>query len=154
MADNGHFLARPSPQKCMVETEFQLEAGAQFDQAGLMVRVSKQHWIKAGFEYVDGACQLSCVVTNDCSDWSTQEWGHGNCLGLRVYRQGQDYVLEARNPTTGNWSFYRICRLHHNPEAEVNIGLFACSPVARGGKVHFKYLNFKKTEGHSHTNAV
>ncbi|KAL7565796.1 hypothetical protein ACA910_015576 [Epithemia clementina (nom. ined.)] len=59
-----------------VETCFCLYASpsCQFDQAGLMIRLNAQHWIKTGIEVVDRKARLSCVVTNIYSDWSTQPW--------------------------------------------------------------------------------
>lgn len=42
----------------------------RFDQAGLMVRIDHENYIKAGIEYVDGRYNLSTVVTHHTSDWS------------------------------------------------------------------------------------
>lgn len=42
----------------------------RFDQAGLMLRIDAENWIKAGIEYVDGKYNLSVVVTHRTSDWS------------------------------------------------------------------------------------
>lgn len=42
----------------------------RFDQAGLMLRIDEQNYIKAGIEYVDGVYNLSTVVTHKTSDWS------------------------------------------------------------------------------------
>lgn len=43
---------------------------ARFDQAGLMLRIDHENYIKAGIEYVDGKYNLSTVVTHHTSDWS------------------------------------------------------------------------------------
>ena len=45
-----------------------------------------------GLEYVDGACFMSCVVTNNWSDWSTQAW-NSNKLALRIHKIQDDYVV-------------------------------------------------------------
>ncbi len=42
----------------------------RFDQAGLMLRIDHENYIKAGIEYVDGKYNLSAVVTHKTSDWS------------------------------------------------------------------------------------
>ena len=42
----------------------------RFDQAGLMLRIDKENYIKAGIEFVDGEFNLSTVVTHHTSDWS------------------------------------------------------------------------------------
>lgn len=43
---------------------------ARFDQMGLMLRIDKENYIKAGVEFVDGKFNLSTVVTHKTSDWS------------------------------------------------------------------------------------
>ncbi|EDM34653.1 hypothetical protein PBAL39_24268 [Pedobacter sp. BAL39] len=43
---------------------------ARFDQAGLMLRIDHENYIKAGIEFVDGKYNLSTVVTHKTSDWS------------------------------------------------------------------------------------
>lgn len=43
---------------------------ARFDQMGLMLRIDKENYIKAGVEFVDGKYNLSTVVTHHTSDWS------------------------------------------------------------------------------------
>ena len=42
----------------------------RFDQAGLMLRIDAQNYIKCGIEFVDGKYNLSTVVTHTASDWS------------------------------------------------------------------------------------
>ena len=46
------------------------EYKVRFDQAGMMIRIDKENWLKAGIEYVDGKYNLSTVVTHHTSDWS------------------------------------------------------------------------------------
>lgn len=42
----------------------------RFDQAGLMLRINAENYIKCGIEFVDGKYNLSTVVTHTTSDWS------------------------------------------------------------------------------------
>lgn len=42
----------------------------RFDQAGLMLRIDRENYIKAGIEFVDGKYNISTVVTHSTSDWS------------------------------------------------------------------------------------
>ena len=42
----------------------------RFDQAGMMIRLDHENYIKTGIEYVDGKYNLSTVVTHRTSDWS------------------------------------------------------------------------------------
>lgn len=42
----------------------------RFDQAGMMIRLDHENYIKTGIEFVDGKYNLSTVVTHHTSDWS------------------------------------------------------------------------------------
>lgn len=42
----------------------------RFDQAGMMIRIDHENYIKTGIEFVDGRYNLSTVVTHHTSDWS------------------------------------------------------------------------------------
>jgi regulation of enolase protein 1 (concanavalin A-like superfamily) len=68
--DSGHFAFEPLEDS--VEVRFRGDFAAQYDQAGLMLRVDAEHWIKAGIELADGRAWLSVVVTRGLSDWSQQ----------------------------------------------------------------------------------
>ena len=73
--NNGQTLVAKIPweEEATITTSFTLKPKEQFDQAGIMVVVDENVWVKAGIEYTDGFPNLSCVVTNGgYSDWSTQ----------------------------------------------------------------------------------
>ncbi|XP_048577382.1 uncharacterized protein LOC116610684 isoform X1 [Nematostella vectensis] len=90
--DNGHLLHLIVKQEmCIIETSFDLTAVNQFDQAGIMIRMGNERWMKIGLEFVDGTYRASCVVTNKYSDWSTQDW-HDGKLALRIHKICDDYV--------------------------------------------------------------
>lgn len=42
----------------------------RFDQAGMMIRLDHENYIKTGIEFVDGKYNLSTVVSHTTSDWS------------------------------------------------------------------------------------
>lgn len=53
-----------------VKVKISGEYKVRFDQAGLMLRIDAENYIKTGIEYVDGKYNLSAVVTHKTSDWS------------------------------------------------------------------------------------
>src|SRR4051812_23171803 len=67
--DDGHALLTAFPSGSAVEVDFVARLEELYDQAGLMVRVDAQTWIKAGIEISDGFPQLGAVVTHGRSDW-------------------------------------------------------------------------------------
>jgi regulation of enolase protein 1 (concanavalin A-like superfamily) len=68
--DSGHFAYEELEREASLR--FRGEWAAQYDQAGLMLRVDAETWIKAGIERADGRDWLSVVVTRGLSDWSQQ----------------------------------------------------------------------------------
>nr|XP_058962083.1 uncharacterized protein LOC131789028 [Pocillopora verrucosa] len=152
--DDGHLLHLVVKQmNSVIETSFELKALNQFDQAGIMVRVDGDHWIKTGLEYVDGECSMSCVVTNRWSDWSTQSW-NSNKLALRVHKINDDYVVESKLPdgSPDDWKFVRIAHLESGGKA-VKIGLYCCSPTKEGMSVVFDLLSIQHSDGTYHHKA-
>jgi regulation of enolase protein 1 (concanavalin A-like superfamily) len=166
--DDGPFLYAELDvgKEYTIQTHFLLEAHAQFDQAGLMIRLDNQHWLKTGIEVVDKEPRLSCVVTNVYSDWSTTVWHnfthHGETVHtsahIRVHCRGTNFVVQVYQPNTSSWEFVRIAALstqfcHSSdplesneapwegpcpPEGKMWAGVFACCPTAqKGGKATF-----------------
>ena len=92
-----HALLAPLPQDSAVEVEFTADFSAQFDQAGVFIRVGSEHWIKAGVEFADGAAQVGAVVTDGVSDWSlapVPDWA-GRRVVVRVSRSGDAVTVRA-----------------------------------------------------------
>jgi regulation of enolase protein 1 (concanavalin A-like superfamily) len=72
----------------------------QYDQAGVMVRVDDQHWLKTGVEYVDGRARFSTVVTLGYSSWTVSDLPYGaDELGLQLARRGD--AVEVRYGVDG-----------------------------------------------------
>lgn len=138
---NAPLYARPVPrcETWNLSVEFELAPVKQFDQAGGVIYLNADNWIKCGIEFVDGAPRLSVVVTRDgWSDWSTQSWS-GCSARLRVTQTTTGaYVVEAAESSAdAAFEFVRICQLTSKvPDAEspdVYAGVYACCPVAQCG---------------------
>ena len=73
--DNGHFLYALVDGNFSMEAKIHCEFKNQYDQAGLMVRISQHCWVKTSVEYEpEESNKLGAVVTNHgFSDWSTQD---------------------------------------------------------------------------------
>jgi len=68
--DSGHALLEPLTDGRAVEVSFVLDFEQIYDQAGVLLRVDEQTWVKSGIEVSDGVPQLGAVVTREFSDWS------------------------------------------------------------------------------------
>ena len=68
--DDAPFLYTMRGGEFEVKVKVTGDYTARFDQAGLMLRIDHENYIKAGIEFVDGKYNLSTVVTHHSSDWS------------------------------------------------------------------------------------
>ncbi|MDG4853044.1 MULTISPECIES: DUF1349 domain-containing protein [unclassified Mesorhizobium] len=134
--DNGHFLYRPVAGDFSAEVTVKGEYKALYDQAGLMLRLSETHWIKAGIEYTDGLAYFSVVVTNDASDWSlvsipTDPDG----VRIRLTRHAEAIRVQYLEAADGRWKPVRLA--HFPVSRSVNVGMMCCSPQREGFEVMF-----------------
>ncbi|MFJ6678429.1 DUF1349 domain-containing protein [Microbacterium sp. NPDC091382] len=134
--DTEHALVAPLPDGSAMEVEFEIPFEAQFDQAGLFVRVDDARWVKAGIEYADGALQLGAVVTDGMSDWSlapVPDWS-GRRITVRVSRDGT--ALTVRAGAAGEE--LRLVRVvPFAADLEASAGPFVCAPSRAGLTVPF-----------------
>jgi uncharacterized protein len=144
--DNGHVLAcdLPADRAWTLSTHVRFTPVHQYDQAGLIVRVSPNCWLKTSVEFEpDGPSRLGAVVTNaGYSDWSTQDWpSERREVWLRVSRAvGGDYTVEASSDGA-RWSRIRVAHLMDDDGAvPLRGGLYACSPKGAGFRAEFSEL--------------
>ena len=134
--DTEHALLAPIPDGTAMEVAFDASFEAQFDQAGLFVRVDETRWVKAGVEFSDGDLQLGAVVTDGMSDWSLSpvaDWA-GRVVTVRASRSGDAVTIRARVDDE-DWGLVRVAPL--DPDAEVAAGPFCCAPTRAGLTVRF-----------------
>ncbi|HEY5753722.1 MAG TPA: DUF1349 domain-containing protein [Chthoniobacterales bacterium] len=145
--DNGHLLSAQISGDFVATTKVEFNPVHQYDQAGLMVRISPACWLKTSIEYeLDDPSRLGAVVTNDgYSDWSTQAvpatlreaW-------FRIRREGTDYIVEASRDGA-MWEQIRMAHLGEDRlGASVACGLYACSPKGRGYVAEFRFLRIEE----------
>lgn len=133
--DSGHFCHWPAQGDFTASLSFDGRYEELYDQAGLMLRVDAQHWIKFGIEYSDGACNFSLVCTNGRSDWSVVRVPHvTGPQAIRITRKGGAVIADFRSGD-GAWQMQRLCPFVE--AAEVLVGPMACSPQREGFTVSF-----------------
>lgn len=138
--DDGHALLTAFPPGSAVEVGFIADLAELYDQAGLMVRVDAETWIKAGVEVSDGAPQLGAVVTHGRSDWSlapVPEWA-GRPVTVRASRAGDAVTIRARVEDEP-WRMVRLAPL--DPGASATAGPFCCAPT-EGSRLTVRFTRF------------
>jgi hypothetical protein len=143
ITDNGHFYFQPAYGDFTTGVKFSGQYNALYDQAGLMVRIDAEQWIKCGIEFLDGAQVVSAVVTRDFSDWSVVHLSQNPpSLWLRLKRVGD--TVEVHYSLDG--AQYSMLRQAYLPPAEtVSAGMMCCSPTGDGFTAVFE--DFKVTNG-------
>ncbi len=150
-ADNGHFLFLTRSGDFALSARVKFFPLHQYDQAGLMVRVSPQCWLKTSVEFEpDSPSRLGAVVTNyGYSDWSTQDLpGSAGERSFRITRRGGDFLVEVSERAgidgeSEDWTQIRLAHLHIPDEAPVECGLYACSPKDAGFRAEFDFLRLR-----------
>lgn len=144
-ADNGHFLGANLAGDFVMAVHVSFDPVHRYDQAGLMVRVSPECWLKTSVEFEPGSdSALGAVVTNfGYSDWSTQPYAPGaGEVCLRVRREGDDYIVDSSHDGL-SWTQIRMTHLHQGRGLAVAAGLYACSPKGAGFSAEFSRLTIR-----------
>ncbi|WP_407166638.1 DUF1349 domain-containing protein [Bradyrhizobium sp. ORS 111] len=133
--DSGHFLGFRTGEAFTAELRVRGDFQALYDQAGIMVRIDAQHWVKAGIEFSDGSAMLGSVLTDGRSDWATAHYGH-DASDFRVRATVENGVLRLQASADGKrWPLMRLAPF---PKANSYlVGPMACTPERAGLKVAF-----------------
>lgn len=107
----------------------------RFDQAGMMIRLDHENYIKTGIEFVDGKYNLSTVVTHKTSDWSV----------IALDRPVEYIWIKAVRRLDAVEIFYSFddkeYHMMRNAWVQANhpvkIGMFAACPDCNGFKASF-----------------
>ena len=137
---NGHFLATPVTGDFSYELTFSADYQRLYDQAGAMLWIDGNNWLKTGIEFTDGALHFSVVVTrDDQSDWSVMLLGREVTapVTLRLTRHAEALRVQIREPD-GNWRLVRLAYLRM-PET-VEVGPMCCSPTGEALEVTFSRM--------------
>ena len=133
--DDGHALLVPTEGDFTASVTFDCDYEHVYDQAGLMLRLDAERWIKLGIEYAEGAINFSIVVTNERSDWSVvaRPAARGP-QSVRITRKGDAALAQFLDGEAG-WTLMRLCPFPGG--ARVMVGPMACSPERAGFVARF-----------------
>ena len=113
----------------------------RYDQAGMMIRIDHENYIKTGIEYVDGKYNLSAVVTHHTSDWSVITLDRAvPFIWVKAVRR-LDAVEIYYSYDDQTYTLMRIAWLQDN--TPVQVGLMAASPDGQGFQASFEHFQVK-----------
>lgn len=111
---------------------------ARFDQAGLMLRIDHENYIKTGIEFVDGKFNLSTVVTHKTSDWSVIALDKPvPYIWIKAVRR-LDAVAIFYSFDDKNYTMMRNAWLQDN--TPVMVGVMGASPDGKGFNAKFEHF--------------
>lgn len=113
----------------------------RFDQAGMMIRIDHENYIKAGIEYVDGKYNLSVVVTHHTSDWSVIALDRPiEAVWIKAVRR-LDAIEIFYSFDDKEYTLMRNAWMEAN--RPVKVGLMGACPDGEGFKVTFSDFSVK-----------
>jgi uncharacterized protein len=144
-SDDGHCLLTKLTNDFSIETKVSFTAKNKYDQAGLIVRIDENNWIKCSTEYEDNTTsRLGSVVTNEgYSDWATTDISSNiTTMFYKISKRGCDFLIE--NSYDGKeWSQIRITHLK-NAANFLYAGIYTCSPLGEDFLSNFHYITLDK----------
>lgn len=139
--DDAPFLYTLRGGEFEVKVKISGDYKVRFDQAGLMLRIDKENYIKTGIEYVDGKYNLSAVVTHTTSDWSVIELEKPvEYVWIKAVRR-LDAVEIFYSFDDEHYTMMRNCWLEEN--TPVMVGMMAACPDGDGFKATFEEFSIK-----------
>ncbi|MBQ7898356.1 MAG: DUF1349 domain-containing protein [Bacteroidales bacterium] len=139
--DDAPFLYTLRGGEFEVKVKISGEYKVRFDQAGLMLRIDEENYIKTGIEYVDGKYNLSAVVTHKTSDWSVITLDKPvDYIWIKAVRR-LDAVEIFYSFDDEEYVMMRNCWLQDN--TPVMVGMMAACPDGNGFKAKFEHFQIK-----------
>jgi regulation of enolase protein 1 (concanavalin A-like superfamily) len=141
VADNGHFYHLTAPGDFTFTASINGRYATQYDQAGLMVRVDSENWMRCGTEFIDGKRFASVVFTRNYSDGSTMpDLSETEPIWWRAIRKKDS--IETLCSLNGV-QFTSVRMGYFPPSRPVEVGIMCAAPSGQGFEATFKDLKLQ-----------
>jgi regulation of enolase protein 1 (concanavalin A-like superfamily) len=143
ITDNGHFLHMPADGDFIFEARVNGQYATLYDQAGLMVRINAENWMKCGTEFLDGKRQASVVITRQFSDGSTMpDLTENGPVWWRAIRKAESIEtlcsLDGKDFTSVRQGYF--------PASTAEVGIMCAAPEGTGFDAEFDHLSLSLTK--------
>lgn len=143
VTDNGHFLHLAVSGNFAFEARINGQYAALYDQAGLMVRVDAENWVKCGTEFVNGVRHASAVFTREFSDWSTMnDLSQDGPVWWKAVRTRDS--LETLCSVDGE-KYSSIRQGYLVPSDRADVGIMCAAPEGSGFECVFDKMKLLRT---------
>ena len=135
ITDNGHLLGRRVEGDFVATVNVSGKYAAQYDQAGLMVRLDRTCWMKCGVEFVDNVPNISSVFTRDYSDWAgIPRDAPIDSLWIRVARKGSALTFSF---SADGRTYKEVRQGYLTDVPALTVGVMAAAPEGTGFDASF-----------------
>ena len=136
VADSGHFFHLPASGDFTFTASINGRYATQYDQAGLMLRIDAENWMRCGTEFIDGKRYASVVFTRTYSDGSTlPDLSQTEPIWWRIVRKRDS--VETLCSLDG--SQFMSVRMGYFPtQRTVEAGIMCAAPSGPGFDASFK----------------
>ena len=141
VADNGHFYHLSVPGDFTFTASINAKYATLYDQAGLMVRIDAENWMRCGTELIDGKRLASVVFTRTYSDGSTMpDLSETEPIWWRIVRKKDSIEtlcsLDGVKFTSARMGYFQ-------PSRPVEVGIMCAAPSGPGFEATFKDLKLQ-----------
>src|SRR5580698_1101838 len=141
VADSGHFFHLTASGDFKFTALINGNYATQYDQAGLMVRIDAENWMRCGTEFIDGKRFASVVFTRTYSDGSTlPDLSETEPIWWRVVRKNDS--IETFCSLDGD-KFMSVRMGYFPKRPTVEVGLMCAAPSGPGFDASFKALKLE-----------
>ena len=138
IADNGHFFSLPADGDFTFQARVNGQYAAEFDQAGLMVRLDANNWMKCGTELFQARRNASVVFTRDFSDWSIMPYP-SESAGVWWRAARSKNSIEVFCSLDGK-EFRLVRSGYFPPGGRIDAGIMCAAPTGPGFEAVFDEL--------------
>ena len=143
VADSGHFFHLPASGNFTFTALINGKYATQYDQAGLMVRIDAENWMRCGTEFIDGKRYASVVFTRTYSDGSTlPDLSESEPIWWRLVRKNDS--IETFCSLDGD-KFMSVRMGYFPTQRTVEVGLMCAAPSGPGFDASFRALKLETT---------
>ncbi|OEU15235.1 DUF1349-domain-containing protein, partial [Fragilariopsis cylindrus CCMP1102] len=113
-----------------------------YDQAGLMLRIDAENWVKLGICHYRDQLYVSCCFTRGKSDWSTHRLPITKIDKFHVWAKRKGEVIDCYY-SLDNENWIHIRQGYFSDKPRIRVGMMCAAPESAGFKVTFSDFMIK-----------
>lgn len=107
-----------------------------YDQAGIMLRIDEENWMKLGVCYYRDQLYVSCCFTRGQSDWSTHRLPKTKIKNFHVWVKRKQETIDCYY-SLDNENWIHVRQGYFSDKPRIRVGMMCAAPDSAGFKVTF-----------------